>query len=432
MNKTRVSTTAPWLIPGGHLVGVRPDLLDVLAAMDGMTPREIRADGSKPKAETAPWLGGPAETENEGKVAIVSMIGAITQYEGICDWMFGGCSLEAFMHEMEAAVWDPEVAAIVVLTDSPGGEVNGIADAADRIRAMGEVKPIVSFVAADGCSAAYWLNAATQWIVASQTAFLGSIGIVMTYVDTTKSDEARGLRRIEFVSSIAPDKRPDLGTDAGRAKIQAAVDDYGRIFVDAVAKFRGTTSEKVLSDFGQGGVLMGTAAVAAGLADQLGTLDDAVRMARQLASGASDSTTGATPPTTSAIPALPGGPMADKKTAAQIKADYPEAAAEIATAAAEGERARISGILKYNTAAYRAIAGATIDAAIADGATTGERLAAQILDAQGERNGKVAAARAEDQVEVDEPEKPADATGANAAVKIDTDGVYARMNGGAR
>jgi signal peptide peptidase SppA len=431
MSNTRVSTTAPWFLPGGHLVGVRQDLLDVLKAMDGRTPREIRAEGAKPKAAAPmPW-GGDPEPEGDGKIAVVSLIGPVTQYEGICDWMFGGCSLEAFMADMDAAYWDPEVTGIVMLVDSPGGEVNGIADAADRIRAMAATKPIVAFVAADGCSAAYWLPSAATRIVASQTAFLGSIGVVMTYCDDSKADEMSGLRYIEFVSSVAPDKRPDLGTDAGKAQIQAVVDQYGEIFVNAVAGFRGVTPEKVKKDFGQGGVLMGATAVEAGLADQIGTLADAVRLAAELASGAGDSSTGATPTTTSAIVA-PGATMA--KTAQQLRAEHPEAAAEIATAAAAAERTRIQGILKYNTAAYRAVAADKIDAAIADGTTTAGELATHILDAQAKRTEKVAAERQADGEEVavedQEPPKAPETTGTTR--RIDTQGIYAKLNGGAR
>jgi len=431
MTKTRVSTSAPWFVPGGHLVGLRPDLLEVLRAMDGRTPREIRAEQREKKEAASPYSFGRHVTPkvDSGRVALVGLIGAMTQYEGVCDWMFGGCSLEKFMGDMDAAFWDPEVEAIVMVVDSPGGEVAGVADAADKIRAMAATKPVVAFVPGDGCSAAYWLASAATTIVASQTAFLGSIGVVMTYVDDSQASEAAGIRRLEFVSSVAPDKRPDLSTDAGRAQIQAVVDQYGEVFVSAVAGFRGVTAETVKKDFGQGGVLMGAGAVSAGLADRVGTLKDAVLAATEPAS-AGDSSTGETPPTTSAIPAR-GDKMA-KLSATQIKAENPEAAAEIAAEGAGSERARITGILKYNTAAYRAIAGDKIDAAIADGKTTAGELATQILDAQAGRNGAVAKARAEDAEEVvvsDPATPPAETETTATKPKIDTKGIYARMNG---
>ena len=296
---------------------------------------------------------------------------------------------------------------------------------------------MVAYVPADGCSAAYWIASAASSIVASQTALLGSIGIVMTYVDDSEAEKQEGVRKIEFVSSTAPKKRMDPSSDDGKKEIQAVVDAYGEIFVNAVAGFRGVTPEKVKSDFGQGGVLIGAKAVAAGLADKIGTLDDAIQAAQELAGAAGDSTPGETQRTTARATAEHGGLMAEKKTAANLRAEHAEAVAEIAAEAALAERTRISGILKYNTAAYRAVAGAQIDAALEDGKTTAADLAVTILDAQTAKRSKVAADRQEDadEIEIDEPDIASEAPEAVAQAKkggkvqIDTGSVYDRMNG---
>ena len=129
--------------------------------------------------------------------------------------------------------------------------------------------------------------------------------------------------------------------------------------------------------------------------------------------------------------------MAEKKTAANLRAEHAEAVAEIAAEAALAERTRISGILKYNTAAYRAVAGAQIDAALEDGKTTAADLAVTILDAQTAKRSKVAADRQEDadEIEIDEPDIASEAPEAVAQAKkggkvqIDTGSVYDRMNG---
>jgi signal peptide peptidase SppA len=441
--RTKISTTAPWFVPGGHLVGVREDLLEVLRAMDGRSPREIRADQVlTPKADNYLDPAMPATEDDDddeqlGGVAIVKAIGPITQYEGVCDWMFGGCSLEAFMEDMEEAAADDGVSSIVMLVDSPGGEAAGIADAADRVRLINAEKPVVALITGEGCSAGYWLASAAGKIVASQTAILGSIGIVMTYIDDSKADEAMGIRKVEFVSSVSPDKRMDPGSEGGKAKIQAVVDDYGEIFVSAVAGFRGVSTEKVKTDFGQGGVLVGAKALEAGLADQIGTLEDAVLLAQELAGAAGDSSTSGATRMAGTRDNADGGLMPEKKTAADLRAEHPDLVAEIAAEAALAERERIAAIQKYNTRAYRAFAAKEIDAAIADPKVTAGQLAVQILDAQSERQKKIAADRQEDSVDVEtpEPHDPPDAVDAAEARhkagkrSIDTDAVYARLNG---
>jgi hypothetical protein len=76
-----------------------------------------------------------------------------------------------------------------------------------------------------------------------------------------------------IVSSNAPRKHPDLSTDDGRADVQATLDALETVFVGAVARNRGVTPAVVLSDFGQGGVFVGQAAVDAGMADRLGSFE---------------------------------------------------------------------------------------------------------------------------------------------------------------
>ncbi len=96
---------------------------------------------------------------------------------------------------------------------------------------------------------------------------LGSIGVMAVY---PKADEEG---EIEFISSQSPYKNAKPNTDAGKTKIQARIDALADVFVGAVAKNRGVTKAAVLKDFGKGDVFVGAAAIAAGLADRLGTFE---------------------------------------------------------------------------------------------------------------------------------------------------------------
>ena len=73
-----------------------------------------------------------------------------------------------------------------------------------------------------------------------------------------KDDEEK---TIEIVSSQSPNKRPDISTEEGRAKIQARVDELAEVFIAKVARNRGITAVDVVKNFGAGDVSVGQYAV---------------------------------------------------------------------------------------------------------------------------------------------------------------------------
>jgi ClpP class serine protease len=122
-------------------------------------------------------------------------------------------------------------------------------------------------------SGGYWIASAADRVVISELAVLGSIGVVLGVEDRSGADERRGVRKVEIVSSQSPGKRPDVNTEEGRTQIQTMVDDLAEVFVSAVAKHRGVSSEDVISKFGAGGVKVGAKAVASGMADEVGQFE---------------------------------------------------------------------------------------------------------------------------------------------------------------
>jgi ClpP class serine protease len=168
---------------------------------------------------------------------------------------------------------DPEVRAIVIDVDSPGGLVAGTAEFADLIFAARGRKPIVAHAGGWAASASYWVAAAADELVISETGAAGSIGVAALYWDMSKMLANAGIREIEVISSQSPAKNLDPALPEGRALVQRRVDDLAAVFVDRVAKFRGTTADDVLENFGQGDLLVGARAVDAGLADRIGTFE---------------------------------------------------------------------------------------------------------------------------------------------------------------
>lgn len=237
-------------------------------------------------------------------VGILSITGPLFKRANLLTNYSGATSYEMVMRDLQAALDNKAIDAILLNVDSPGGEVSGCDELATAIYAARGRKPITAFISGMGCSGAYWIASAADRIIASDAAILGSIGVVLGVTDRSKADERAGLARVEFVSSQSPGKRPDHTTDAGKQRTQKLVDDLGAVFVSAVAKYRGVSEATVISEFGNGGVEIGANAVKRRMADEVGQFEATLRAlsARGKSSrGAANRMTATMVPSSSAI-----------------------------------------------------------------------------------------------------------------------------------
>ncbi|MDQ7104200.1 S49 family peptidase [Serratia sp. MF2] len=217
----------------------------------------------------------PEETPG---VAIIDVTGPIFARADIFTEISGATSCETLTLALDEALEDPAIQGIVFRFDSPGGQVTGTHELAHHIYKSRDIKPIVSYVSGSAASAAYWLASATSYIFTDRVSSLGCLGIVAAWTDDTAAKEKAGLVEYEVVSSQTPNKRQSLNSDEGRATLQKELDGLADIFISDIALFRGVSTEKVLSDFGQGGTLLADSAIDVGLADELNNLRDVVAL----------------------------------------------------------------------------------------------------------------------------------------------------------
>jgi ClpP class serine protease len=223
-------------------------------------------------------LQNPNNSKVVGNVQQIDIIGPIVKHGDMFSEVSGARSLSGIKSEFLSALNNKDVSAILFNIDSPGGEAGGIADFADLVFNSRGKKPIVAYTDDMACSAAYWIGSSADKFVCSETATLGSIGCAAVITDTEERDEKQGIKKIKFVSSNSPNKRPDVKTEDGYNQIAAQIDKIGDIFIDKVARNRTTTTRKfsakdVINKFNKGGVLIGEDAVNAGLADELGSFE---------------------------------------------------------------------------------------------------------------------------------------------------------------
>jgi len=200
-------------------------------------------------------------------VALIPVTGPLFPRANLFSQISGAYSVEMLAQDLAATETNPDVKSAVLMIDSPGGHVTMINEFANQVSDYS--KPIVAYVVGQAASAAYWIASAADKIVLDSSALVGSIGVVAAF-------DAKDSGTIEIVSSNAPNKRPDLTGDAGRAVIQTIVDDMETVFIDAVAKFRGLSREQVTAL--RGSVVVGAKAVNMGFADEIGSLESVINL----------------------------------------------------------------------------------------------------------------------------------------------------------
>lgn len=214
-----------------------------------------------------------------GGVAILPLQGIIAQRIGLVGRISGGTSSEQFTAAFNQAIADPAVKAIVIDANSPGGGYGGTPEAAAAVYAgRTSGKRIVAVANTQMDSGAYWIGSAADEVVASESATLGSVGVYIVHADTSTADQKAGIKRT--VIKAGRWKAIHEGAapldPAERAQLQARADGIYDLFVEAVARNRGVSAEKVRADFGEGDSMLARDAVAAGLANRVATLDQVI------------------------------------------------------------------------------------------------------------------------------------------------------------
>ncbi|MBP9211433.1 MAG: signal peptide peptidase SppA, partial [Bacteroidetes bacterium] len=221
------------------------------------------------------------------KIAVIYALGVCAMDEGI--------NARSLVKDVEAAVEDDNVKAIVLRVDSPGGDAMASDYIAEALKKAKGKKPVIisqGFVAASG---GYWLSMYGDTIVAAPGTITGSIGVIGGWLYNKGAKESLGLST-DFVKAGA---HADLGFGFQLPLIGLGVPDrnmtleershvekmirgmYGE-FVQKVAAGR-EMSEEAVGQIAQGRVWSGIDGKKNGLVDELGGLETAIDIAKQKA-----------------------------------------------------------------------------------------------------------------------------------------------------
>lgn len=220
-------------------------------------------------------IDGPGSPSKSVNVAVVQMSGPLFK----SNWYFLGSDYITYL--LETADRDPNISAIVLVMNCLGGAVTASEALADSIAGLS--KPIVTYVDKAACSGGYWAASKTDFIMVNgKTAMLGSIGTMTTIVQTNaKSTDT--YKVFELYASTSGKKNSAMrelakGKDA---QIIARLDEMDAIFMDTVKEARTGVLDEANTLDGQD--YLTEKALEYGLADGVGTLQDAVNKAADLA-----------------------------------------------------------------------------------------------------------------------------------------------------
>ena len=332
-------------------------------------------------------LGRPVEKQYRALevvdgVGILAIDGVLAKRMNLMSAISGGTSTQMLQRDFALAMQDPLVHSILMVIDSPGGEVNGTQEFCNQIFEARGQKPIVAVCEGAMSSAAYWIgSSADKLYISSGTTQVGSIGVVASHTDMSKAEANRGVK----VTEISAGKYKRLASehaplsDEGRADIQDKVDQIYTVFVDDVARNRGVSSEKVLAEMADGRVFIGQKAVDAGLVDGKRTTHQALQQLKD------DRQQLLYPSNRSASALTSGGTM--ETNAPVLPADIEAMRVKAISDGAAAERNRIKAVQDQLMPGHEAL----IETLKFDGKTTGPEAAVQVLAAEKKKLGGIAA-----------------------------------------
>jgi protease-4 len=221
------------------------------------------------------------------KIAIIPVDGMLANARS--DSLLGPSenAVSLFVQELRQAANDPDVKAVVLRVNSPGGTVSS-ADAMyqelQRFRQR-TGKPVVASAQEVAASGAYYVCCGADRIIAQPTSLVGSVGVIFEAFDFQGTLYKLGGRSDPIMSGTLKDMgSPFRQRTPQESKImQEMVDSYFHRFLGVVEDNRHLADAAALKEISTGRVFTGEQALKLGLVDGNGLLDDAIQLAKKLA-----------------------------------------------------------------------------------------------------------------------------------------------------
>ena len=291
------------------------------------------------------WMASYRPYQVKGGTLSIPVKGVLVHDFGytIGSWITGYTYIQK---AFERAMSDPEVERIALMINSGGGEVAGNFDLVDRLYGLAGQKSVTAFVDEHAYSAAFSIATAAHRIVLPRTGGVGSVGVVTSHIDMSKSLDERGVK-ITFIHAgkHKVDGNPyEPLPPAVKSRIQSRINGLYTIFVTTVARNLGLPDEVVRNT--EALTFSAEEAIDIGFAHEIAPIEEALAAY----SGGNSTTVGVlTMSQTTEKPAT----QAENTTVAVDQAALDQARIEGRKEGAQAERERIQAILGCDEATHR-------------------------------------------------------------------------------
>ncbi len=229
--------------------------------------------------------GDPAA---EAKIAMIDVQGVLTSDAEDSFFFAKDSQVVALVEKLRLAEQDPDVKAVVVRIDSPGGDVTTSDIMYNELVGFKQRKkvPVVAAFMGVAASGGYYLASACDAIVAHPTTITGSIGVISMHVSLVGLMEKIGVK----VEALKSGANKDMGspfrnmTDEDKKLLQGLIDQFYARFVCVVTEGRkGRLTESQVRALADGRVYTAQQALDTKLVDRVGYLVDAFGEAKSRA-----------------------------------------------------------------------------------------------------------------------------------------------------
>lgn len=267
-------------------LAILPSKLETIAAVlggrigldaSGLTPQASRFVGSHVDREAPSSQGSLPYRRTAAGTALIPVIGSTVNRGAWIGASSGLVSYEGLKFQLAHASQDDRTRAVLLDFECPGGEAVGAFEAAAVVRQVAALKPVVAVVNGLCASAAYAMASGTTRIVVTPSGIAGSIGVVMLHTDVSGALAKAGVKpTLIFAGKHKTDGHPYGPLPASvKADLRAEIDGFYAAFIECVAAGRKNLSAEAIRAT-EARTFMGAAAVAAGLADDVGTFEGAL------------------------------------------------------------------------------------------------------------------------------------------------------------
>ncbi|WP_236952943.1 S49 family peptidase [Methylobacterium phyllosphaerae] len=267
-------------------LAILPSKLETIAAVlggriglevSGLTPEASRFVGSHVDRQAPGSQGSLPYRRTAAGTALIPVIGSTVNRGAWIGASSGLVSYEGLKFQLAHASQDDRTRAVLLDFECPGGEAVGAFEAAAVVRQVAALKPVVAVVNGLCASAAYAMASGATRIVTTPSGIAGSVGVVMLHTDVSGALTKAGVKpTLIYAGAHKVDGHPYGPLPASvKADLRAEIDAFYSAFVGCVAAGRANlTAEAIRST--EARTYMGAAAVAAGLADEIGTFEGAL------------------------------------------------------------------------------------------------------------------------------------------------------------